>query len=625
MKTMTAKHVWMTTFAALLAVTAPATAADRPQRLAEYDARRLESIRRIAGDETLKKREDGGNIALATAMLYLEQDIEEANRIIVEADMVKLYWSHKNGLIPLFLMFNADNGSRKKLLTREATDKILDYLWLCFTSPKPAGQYFRRPYHVQPDQPWNYQGNQNHGFIYQTLYYFAADILKDYPKYNDQFDATKHIALGRGVDSLKGRPELAKMTLAQYVEWHEELWRNRLLWMSRQGFWSEEMLYGSMSVGPTYWLVYYSKDPVVRQRAKMVLDVHWIMVGLQMVDGIRGGAQNRYKAHHNAYHPERNTAWHYFGGRGGPRGTPALWGDYLPPELAYDIWANPDQRGSFVYRERLTQFSPKADQPPHVYKYSYVTPEYIVGSLIGHVSDGRGGYVKRDRDKIMGHYHERTMVGITLGKSRSIVRLCPIVPFRGYHAMQNGPILLARYYGHELGGRNAKADPWVEVFSRKDGGVPVDPPVEEGGWVFVEAADAYFALRPAEGKITIKDGTRFDWPGKATPIVIHAGGESVDGSFDQFKQKVLDNTLTYNNGVLTYTDPKWGKMQFNADPAKPNHQWRILNGKPVPLPDKLFDSPYLTSDYNTGIITAQFNGRKMVFDFNKNVVTQTDE
>jgi len=167
-----------------------------------------------------------------------------------------------------------------------------------------------------------------------------------------------------------------------------------------------------------------------------------------------------------------------------------------------------------------------------------------------------------------------------------------------------------------LGGRNAKADPYAQVFSRKDGGVPVDPAVEEGGWVFVKAADAYFALRPSKGKITVKEDHRFDWPGKATPIVIHAGGESDDGSFEQFKRKVLVNSLTYKDGVLTYTDATWGKMQFNADPNKPNDQWRRLNGKPVPLPDKLFDSPYLTSDYNTGVITAQFNGRKLEFDFN---------
>jgi hypothetical protein len=356
----------------------------------------------------------------------------------------------------------------------------------------------------------------------------------------------------------------------------------------------------------------------------MLLDVHWTMIGLQMVDGIRGGAQNRYKPHHDGYHPERTTGWHYFGGRQGRPGIPMnpLCGDYLPPELAYDIWANPDQRGSFVYRERLNQFSPKVGQPPYVYKYNYVTPEYVLGSYIGHIMDKNGQYLTDHKNRAMGNYHERSMIGITLGKSRSILRLGPILSFQSYHCMQNGPILLARWYGRETKGGEHQAkgehDSYAQILSRKDGGVPVDPSVEEGGWVFVKAADAYFALRPAEGTVTVNaEELRFDWPEKKLPIVIHAGGQSDDGSFDQFKQKVLANTLTYNNGVLTYTDPKWGRMQFNADPAKPNHQWRILNGQPVPLPDKLFDSPYLTSDYNTGIITAQFNGRKLVWDFNQ--------
>jgi hypothetical protein len=101
------------------------------------------------------------------------------------------------------------------------------------------------------------------------------------------------------------------------------------------------------------------------------------------------------------------------------------------------------------------------------------------------------------------------------------------------------------------------------------------------------------------------------------PLVLHAGGATEDGSFDAFKKKVLANRLTYQDGVLAYEDAKWGKMEFCPDGAKPADRWRRINGQPVPLPDKLFDSPYLTSDYNSGIVTAEFNGRKLVLDFNK--------
>ena len=59
-------------------------------------------------------------------------------------------------------------------------------------------------------------------------------------------------------------------------------------------------------------------------------------------------------------------------------------------------------------------------------------------------------------------------------------------------------------------------------------------------------------------------------------------------------------------------------MQFCADPARPADQWRRVNGQPMELSDQLFDSPYLTSEYRSGVITAEFGGRKLVLDFNKN-------
>lgn len=612
------------TISFLLAVCSTLAFADtQTARFEAYDARRLETLRSITENVKEKNDQAGKNLRFATALLYLEQDVEEANRIIMDADLKQLYWSSRNFLIPLFLDFNADTGSRKKLLTRAATDKILDYLWSGFSEPER--KFFRNPYHVMPDVPWNYQGNQNHGFTFQTLYYFSALILKDYPKYAEQFDATQHIALGRGVDSLDDHPELVQMTLAQYAERSAELWRNRFLWMASQGFWSEEMIYGNMSLGETYLLHYYSPDPVVRQRAKMTLDIHWIMIGLHMVDGIRGGAQNRYKQHHDGYHPERAIAWHYFGGRSGSPGPYSfpLMGDYIPTELAYEIWENPEQRGSFSYLERLTQFSPITGQPPHAYKYSYVTPEYVMGSITAHVIDEKGGYMRGREDRVMGEYHERTMLGVTLGKSRTILRLMPIVPFESYHTMQHGPILMARYYGRELKGDKTVLDPYLQLLSRKDGGVPIETPIEEDGWVFIRADDAYLALRPAKGECSVKDD-RFEWPDPQMPILIHAGGATDDGTFDEFKRKVLSNTVSYWSNVLKYSDPKWGTMEFCSDPDKPNDQWRRVNGEPVPLPDMLFMSPYLRSYYNSGVIHAIFGEHKRVFDFHNNVSTYTN-
>ena len=42
-----------------------------------------------------------------------------------------------------------------------------------------------------------------------------------------------------------------------------------------------------------------------------------------------------------------------------------------------------------------------------------------------------------------------------------------------------------------------------------------------------------------------------------------------------------------------------------------------INGKPINYaPDKVFDSPFLVSDYNSGVVTIRKGERRKVLDFN---------
>ena len=599
--------------ALLVVLPATAMAAERAERFREYDARRMEALRKIA---------EGTSLESATARLYLNKDVDQANRIVMGTDFEKIYWANNTSLIPLYEMFNADSGTRAKLLSREATDKILAYFWQCFQPGGKAGGHIARHYHFFPDQPWQYWGNQNHGFVYQSLFYRAAMALKDIPNFARQFDPAKHVPLGGGVDDLNAHPELSKITLADYAQRAHDLWRNRLLWMACQGVWAEDMIYRLSNVEGTYNLAYHDADPLLRKRAEMILDLHWLMYALQTVDGQFGGAQNRFKPGYEGYQPERGTGWYYFGGRPGTQPCmSALLGDYLPPEIAYQLLENPGKRGCYAYRERLTQFSPETGQPPHVHKYSYVTPEYVLGSYIAQnlaVDQSK----LEPQAQVIGRYSERAFNGIAFGKARAMLRMGPDVSFQNYHYMQNGPILMCRWYGTELIGANSpwakrygNPQPTATIIGREGGGAPIKPAAIEDGWLFGEAGDAYFAMRPAQGQCTVKEN-QFTWPEAKMPLVIHAGGATEDGSFDAFRKKVLANSLAYKDGVLTYKDPKWGTMSFAPDPARPADQWRRIGGKPVPLPDRLFDSPYLTSDYNSGVITAQFGGRRLMLDFN---------
>jgi len=103
-------------------------------------------------------------------------------------------------------------------------------------------------------------------------------------------------------------------------------------------------------------------------------------------------------------------------------------------------------------------------------------------------------------------------------------------------------------------------------------------------------------------------------------------GKKIDGSWTAEAPRLVEETESGTVGQLplngiewtvTCKDPKWGEMRFCPYPDRPEKQWRQINGKPVTLPDKLFDSPYLTNDHDSRVIVAKFGDHKLVLDFNK--------
>jgi hypothetical protein len=98
----------MTALLLALTILVPARAEEREQRFKEYDARRT---------ATLEKLAQGGGLWGATARLYLKKDVDDASRIVMDTDFSNIYWANQTEFIPLYEMFNADTGSRGKLLS----------------------------------------------------------------------------------------------------------------------------------------------------------------------------------------------------------------------------------------------------------------------------------------------------------------------------------------------------------------------------------------------------------------------------------------------------------------------------------------------------------------------------
>ena len=144
-------------------------------------------------------------------------------------------------------------------------------------------------------------------------------------------------------------------------------------------------------------------------------------------------------------------------------------------------------------------------------------------------------------------------------------------------------------------------------------------PVEQGNWVFAESEGAYAAVRVVDGGYSwegSKSRTKGKWlvcDNEYSPVILEVDQKSNYQSFDDFRAKVIGNAFEFNDNTLNYTSIYGDHFSFFADFSHPPS----INGEPVDYaPTMVFDSPFLKSDWNSGVVMIQKGTRKITFDFN---------
>jgi len=75
---------------------------------------------------------------------------------------------------------------------------------------------------------------------------------------------------------------------------------------------------------------------------------------------------------------------------------------------------------------------------------------------------------------------------------------------------------------------------------------------------------------------------------------------------------MLARPVSVEGDTLSYTSQKGDRFAFFVDQSRPPH----INGQPVNLaPRQVFDSPFVQSTWDSGVITLQKGARKLVLDF----------
>jgi hypothetical protein len=295
---------------------------------------------------------------------------------------------------------------------------------------------------------------------------------------------------------------------------------------------------------------------------------------------------------------------------------------YRPPLVVVDIACDVKGRGKYEVVQRAMGLAADGYYEPPVYhmrtdfggivRYSYCTPEFIIGTAMFEARPDTDWTLISSQNRSQGAiFAGNTAAGILpeYEKTRNN---------RAYNSMWSvqrmGTLVSQKLKSSQGTGR-------VRVWFAADG---LSDPLEEDHWVFAESGGAYAALRVVRGGYHWEDSGS-DSRGRArakgkwlycedeySPVILEVDQKSNYKSFDAFRARVLGNPLSLTHDVLHYTGIYGDSFTFFADYSKAP----AINGVPVNYaPAKVYDSPFLESDWNSGIVHIQKGTRSRVLDF----------
>jgi hypothetical protein len=373
-------------------------------------------------------------------------------------------------------------------------------------------------------------------------------------------------------------------------------------------------------------------------------------------------------------------AWYYFGigephGVNGHDLNAALSG-YRPPAVVADLALDVAGRGRYEVRQCPQGLGVTRNRNPYrmntdgggILRYSFCDPAFIIGTPMVEARPSADWAAISSQNRWQGVIFAGDPGG----------RIVPIprakdnrVAFNQFWSVQSKGSLITQKL------KSSKDAEEMLVWISKAG---LSDPVEQEGIVFVEAEGAYAAIRVPVGGYTWAAAGSFGWdkhvPENHTmvlkddyaPVILEVmaksdlrnlgaqdkptpdpseegnlekgsaqegnfglrgetelretrlpedplqGGAGVgSATFETFKDLVKSRRIAFKGPLLRYETIYGDELTLDTRyKAKPT-----INGKAIDYaPSKALDSPFLVSDYNSGVVTIEKGERKRVLDFN---------
>lgn len=382
----------------------------------------------------------------------------------------------------------------------------------------------------------------------------------------------------------------------------------------------------------------YAKDAKIKKNAQNLMDLTILEIAQESIRGEWGGVHCRSFENLMAIPGNR---FHYlnFGIDSNQPGVgidPATMhfahSSYHPLSLATALGKDWDRRGIFEIKNSYCKDLNKPDKKDLGYKYSYVTPDFILGSY--HLRDENVPDQSRPWDLLLFNDNEPIHFFTFLGEQLFSGGRPPFK--EDYYqwnctALQYKNVLFCQYQRADriTPSANAKKERITHRFVQLPTRVWLPDMVaealtQEEDWWFCQFNNLYIAFRPLGGRsywwrtAAVEENPQstsaiMAFQDLQTGFLIEVDYAAEFSSYETFKKQVLTSPLVISNQSVSYVSRKGDVFLFPLG----DNQFQV-NGKPFSPPEdpsfQYFSSPFIQSDFGSSLYKAVFDKETMVWD-----------
>lgn len=653
------------------------------QRMREAEQNRARRVDRAF--ESLNEDENFNEELLQyLSKLWLGEDLQQTNRELYkiftseDKEVNRRYEIHNNWslelnpmLIRMYYLFGSKSKVKPGRLNKENEAALLKLLW---KRTKEVNDIT-----LARKSTWWLIGSENHDINSKVAALLTSQIFMNEPEYKDR--VYPNPGKGGGVDywfhQMYSRGDMRgpeggadwsdgkEYTAEDHYEAWVEFWNEYITERARKGFFLEvaSPIYMKHTIGFLQNLYDFSEDEFLRKRMQMFLDLFWAEWHQDQLAGVRGGAKTRWRFY--SYPQMWKVAQFYLGGPGsaGHFSYFPLVGDYQWPEVIWRMALDREGKGEYVYSSRKPgeeqqELWPRpeglertmaVDTESRFLRYSWVTPDYILGTQMDHPAAVHSHLSPAARWQGMTFSSSFTAsispTGIITDNENKWNR----EKHSYYRSAQHENVLITQQ-NRRWFQQNPDWYPTYDIYERTFGvqfDGDFDQVDEREGWIFVENGDAYLAVRSLMGEYDYDHEDWFQTTGtdalfspietdtyewgpngefiklkdKYSPIVMEAGRRSSYPTMENFQKHILEKRLELRKTVV----PGWYIVEYGGDEEQPqiifnaaNNEIPKVNGVTIDYsPRKVLDSPFLNSEYNSGIIHLRVDGLEKILNFNE--------